>query len=318
MTQMANVLTFGETMALLTSEEPGALKDAPLFKRSVCGAEMNVSVGLTRLGHCVSYISRVGQDPFGEHILDFMEAQKISARFIGVDAQWRTGMQLKEKTTDGRDPLVINFRKGSAFSHITIEELPPMDWQQIDHLHVTGITAGLSMDARTTMLHLMDTAREHGAPISFDPNLRPTLWASQEEMTRVINEVAAHADIVLPGHGEGKILTGEKEPEAIADTYLARGAKTVIVKLGTDGAFTKNNDGSMFHTRAFPVTHIVDTVGAGDGFAVGVLSGILEGLSLQEAVRRGAAIGALVVMTAGDNEGLPTKDQLRAFMQRNQ
>ena len=315
---MANVLTFGETMALLTAESPGALKDAPLFKRSVCGAEMNVSVGLTRLGHCVSYISRVGQDPFGEHILDFMEAQKISARFIGADAQWRTGMQLKEKTMDGRDPLVINFRKGSAFSHITIEELPPVDWQQIDHLHVTGITAGLSMDARTTMLHLMDTAREHGAPISFDPNLRPTLWASQEEMTRVINEVAAHADIVLPGHGEGKILTGEKEPEAIADTYLARGAKTVIVKLGTDGAFTKNNDGSMFHTRAFPVTHIVDTVGAGDGFAVGVLSGILEGLSLQEAVRRGAAIGALVVMTAGDNEGLPTKDQLRAFMQRNQ
>ena len=91
---MANVLTFGETMALLTAESPGALKDAPLFKRSVCGAEMNVSVGLTRLGHCVSYISRVGQDPFGEHILDFMEAQKISARFIGVDAQWRTGMQL--------------------------------------------------------------------------------------------------------------------------------------------------------------------------------------------------------------------------------
>ena len=137
-------------------------------------------------------------------------------------------------------------------------------------------------------------------------------------MTRVINEVAAHADIVLPGHGEGKILTGEKEPEAIADTYLARGAKTVIVKLGTDGAFTKNNDGSMFHTSAFPVTHVVDTVGAGDGFAVGVLSGILEGLSLPEAVRRGAAIGALVVMTAGDNEGLPTKDQLRDFMQRNQ
>lgn len=315
---MANVLTFGETMALLTAESTGALKDAPLFKRSVCGAEMNVSVGLTRLGHCVSYISRVGQDPFGEHILDFMGVQKISARFIGVDTQWRTGMQLKEKTMDGRDPLVVNFRKGSAFSHITIEELPPVDWQQIDHLHVTGITAGLSMDARTTMLHLMDTAREHGAPISFDPNLRPTLWASQEEMTRVINEVAAHADIVLPGHGEGKILTGEKEPEAIADTYLARGAKTVIVKLGTDGAFTKNNDGSMFHTSAFPVTHVVDTVGAGDGFAVGVLSGILEGLSLPEAVRRGAAIGALVVMTAGDNEGLPTKDQLRDFMQRNQ
>ena len=66
------------------------------------------------------------------------------------------------------------------------------------------------------------------------------------------------------------------------------------------------------------MTHVVDTVGAGDGFAVGVLSGILEGLSLPEAVRRGAAIGALVVMTAGDNEGLPTKDQLRDFMQRNQ
>jgi 2-dehydro-3-deoxygluconokinase len=89
--------------------------------------------------------------------------------------------------------------------------------------------------------------------------------------------------------------------------------KTVVIKLGAEGAYT-SSEGQQFYTPGFPVTKVVDTVGAGDGFAVGLVSGILEGLSLQEAVRRGTAIGALAVMSPGDNDGLPDRESLAAFI----
>ena len=311
---MANILTFGEPMALLMAEKYGPLKDVPLFRRRVSGAEVNIAIGLTRLGHSVSYISRVGQDPFGAHILDFLTEQQINTRYIEVDTADRTGIQLKEKPIDGQDPIVVNFRKGTAFSHISLDVIHTIDWQSINHLHVTGIPAGVSEKARRALNLLMDTARARQIPISFDPNLRPSLWKSKEEMVHIINEFAAKANIVLPGIGEGNILTGHDDAETIADTYLARGVDTVIVKLGGIGAFTKCSDGNSFHTPGFPVKEVIDTVGAGDGFAVGVLSALLEGRSLADAVQRGTAIGARSVMTAGDNEGLPTSQQLEAFL----
>jgi len=165
----------------------------------------------------------------------------------------------------------------------------------------------------------MDTAREKGVRISFDPNLRPALWKSREEMVETINHLAAKADIVLPGVGEGEILMGSRDPEKIADFYLNQpGSHTtiVVVKVGAEGSFVKTADGKSFHSPAFRVEHVVDTVGAGDGFAVGTISALLEGQTLEEAVHRGAAIGALAVMVRGDNEGLPTRKQLKAFMEK--
>ena len=135
-------------------------------------------------------------------------------------------------------------------------------------------------------------------------------------MVRVMNALAAMADIVLPGLGEGRLLTGQETPEAIADFYLGGVTHTVILKVGAKGAFCKCSDGSSFEAEGFPVEHVVDTVGAGDGFAVGVVSALLEGLSLPQAVRRGNAIGALAVLSPGDSEGLPTREQLEAFLSK--
>ena len=151
--------------------------------------------------------------------------------------------------------------------------------------------------------------RAAGRTISFDPNLRPTLWASPERMREVLNELALRADWVLPGIGEGLMLTGAETPEGIARFYRDRGVSTVVVKLGAEGAYFDSDD-RRGRVAGFPVTKVVDTVGAGDGFAVGVISGMLEGCDLETAVRRGAWIGARAVQVLGDTEGLPTRAQL--------
>ena len=101
----------------------------------------------------------------------------------------------------------------------------------------------------------------------------------------------------------------------IAGYYLQRGVQIVVIKMGgSHGTYIRTADGQEYYVPSYHVDHIVDTVGAGDGFAVGFTSAILDGLNLEDAARRGAAIGAMAIQVAGDNEGLPTREKLEAFM----
>ena len=91
------------------------------------------------------------------------------------------------------------------------------------HLHLTGVAAAVSPTLRSLCHKALDSAKAHGNTVSFDPNLRPSLWQSDEKMVQEINALAFKCDIVLPGVSEGRVLVGSEEPEAIADFYLAHG-----------------------------------------------------------------------------------------------
>lgn len=309
---MAKVLTIGEAMGLLIADRPGDLAEVERFSRHVCGAELNYAVGMARLGHDVSYISKVGGDPFGRSIRAFLQDNGIHTDYVQTDEAHMTGFQMKERVLEG-DPKVANIRKYTAFSFMTPDDLQGICWDGVTHLHTTGIPLALSPSCRQTVVALMKEARRRGVSVSFDTNLRPMLWPDTETMASVINDAAQYADIVMPGLSEGKILTGLDDEKAVAGYYLERGAKLVVIKLGgSSGAYICDGT-SECYVPSYRVDHVVDTVGAGDGFAVGFTSAWLEGLSMEEAARRGAAVGAMVIQVAGDNEGLPTRDQLAAF-----
>lgn len=309
---MAKVLTIGEAMGLLIACRPGDLAEVEQFSRHVCGAELNYAVGMARLGHDVSYISKVGGDPFGRSIRAFLKDNGIHTDYVQTDEAHMTGFQMKERVLEG-DPAVANIRKYTAFSFMTPDDLQGICWDGVPHVHTTGIPLALSPSCRQTVVALMKEARRRGVSVSFDTNLRPMLWPDTETMASVINDAAQYADIVMPGLSEGKILTGLDDEQAIAGYYLERGAKLVVIKLGgSNGTYVAGSEGGQY-VPSYRVDHVVDTVGAGDGFAVGFTSAWLEGLSMEEAARRGAAVGAMVIQVAGDNEGLPTREQLAAF-----
>lgn len=310
---MCEILTLGEPMALFLASQKGELDKIEEFTKLVAGAEVNFAIGMARLGHEVAYITKLGEDPFGTYINRFLLENNIDTRYVTYDAEHFTGFQLKSKVEIG-DPEVFYFRRHSAASHLHAEDVSNILWDKVKHLHLTGIPPALSSTCREVSYKLMAAAREKGISISFDTNLRPQLWKSKEEMVSVINDLAFRSDLVLPGVNEGKILTGSDDPNQIADFYLKEGVSTVVIKLGKKGAFVKTQDTS-FEVQGFKVEKVVDTVGAGDGFAVGVVSGLRAGLSLKEAVVRGNGIGALAVMFPGDNDGLPNSRQLESYLQ---
>lgn len=298
-------------MAMFVAKTPGALHEVEEFTRLLAGAEVNVAIGLTRLGHSVSYVTKLGYDPFGTYIENKLKEEGIFAQ-VTKDKNHFTGYQLKNKVSEG-DPEVFYFRKNSAASCLSEEDVEKVDLEGAKVLHVTGIPPALSKSTRRATYRLIERARRHGMLISFDPNLRPSLWESREEMIEVINDIASKADIVLPGTGEGLVLMGSEEPEKIAQYYRENGAKTVIVKAGEKGAYVSSEEKCGYY-EGYKVETVVDTVGAGDGFAVGVLSAYLENMTIEQMVDRGNAIGSIQVSVASDNEGLPTKEELERYM----
>jgi dehydrogluconokinase len=303
-----DILSFGETMAMFVAEQAGDLASVSAFHKRIAGADSNVAIGLSRLGLKVAWLSRVGADSLGRFVVGTLEKEGLDCRHVDVDAAHPTGFQLTSRADDGSDPVVEYFRRGSAASHLSPHSIVP-ELLKARHLHATGIPPALSETARHMSFELMTRMRDAGRSVSFDPNLRPSLWASEQQMISEINRLAALAHWVLPGLSEGRLLTGFEDPADIAAFYLDQGAEAVAIKLGPHGAYYRTHLDAGF-VAGVPVETVVDTVGAGDGFAVGMISALLENHSFADAVKRANWIGSRAVQSRGDMEGLPTRAEL--------
>jgi len=261
----------------------------------------------------VAWVSRLGADSFGRYIRRALEAEGIDCTAVATDTTRPTGFMLKSRALEGQDPVVEYFRRGSAASALSAADFDPARFLAARHLHVTGITPALSASCAELVEQAMTAMRAAGRTVSFDPNLRPKLWPSREAMAAHLNRLAGLADWVLPGIAEGRTLTGLDAPEDIAAFYLDRGARAVLVKLGAEGAYWRTRTGAG-RVPGVQVTHIVDTVGAGDAFAAGALSGGLEGLDWPRALARANWVGAQVIQVVGDMDGLPRRDHLPAAL----
>ena len=310
-----DVVTYGEAMAMFVATQDGDLAKVHSFIKRAAGAELNVATGLARLGFRVGWASRVGRDSFGRFVLQTLASEGIDSTAVTIDDRYPTAFQLKSRNDDGSDPEIEYFRKGSAASHLSIADYRPDYFMAARHLHLSGVAPAISASSLELAFHIASEMRAAGKSISFDPNLRPALWSSRAVMADRLNALASYADWVLPGLEEGRILTGLASPHEIAGFYLARGAGGVIIKLGSAGAYLRTADQEATIPAA-PVAKVIDTVGAGDGFAVGVINALLEGRDAHFAATRGNLIGARAIQVIGDSEGLPTRKQLELEQHR--
>jgi 2-dehydro-3-deoxygluconokinase len=306
MTSSFDVVTFGETMVLLTPAERGTLEYATAYHAAIGGAESNSAIGLARLGHSVCWVSRVGRDPFGSRILKILRGEGIDVSRVESCAEAQTGIMFKEPGP-GNTTRIYYYRRQSAAAALRVE---PFDSLRAKYLLVTGITPALSDSNRKLTFDVVDRFRAAGTKVAFDPNMRFRLW-SADEARSVFIELARKCDVLIPSLVEAEILTGLKEIEAMLGELLALGPSQVVVKAGDKGAWFADSKERGF-CPCYPVPE-ADPVGAGDAFCAGLVSGLLDGTPLPEAVQRGAALGAFCASTFGDYQGLPTRSELKAF-----
>ncbi|MFJ5621611.1 sugar kinase [Peribacillus loiseleuriae] len=308
-----DVVSLGETMILFSPEETGQLRYNRNFSSRVAGAESNTLIGLAKLGYLTGWVSRVGRDELGKRILASIRGEGVDTSFVKEDENAKTGLFLKERTT-ADSARVFYYRHQSAASKMMPADLDESYIAKAKFLYITGITPALSESCKDTVFHAIELAEKNGLKIVFDPNIRTTLLDETTGRATLL-AIAAKSDVILPGMSEGEYLFQTTDCEEIADECKRLGAQTAIVKLGEKGAYYSTNLESGY-VDAYPVDRVIDPIGAGDGFACGVLSGMLDELPIIEAVKRGCAIGAIVTTVNGDIEGLPDKERLKEYMNR--
>ena len=197
-----DVALLGEAMLLLVADRSGPLEQVQSFHKRTAGAETNVAIGLARLGLAVGWASRLGDDSMGRYLLAEMRGEGVDCSRVVLAAGERTGFQFKGRVTDGSDPPVEYHRAGSAASRMTAADIDAAWLKSARHLHVTGVFPAVSANCHEATRRAIALAREAGCSISFDPNLRPTLWSSQAAMREALNALAAQCDWVLLDAGD--------------------------------------------------------------------------------------------------------------------
>jgi 2-dehydro-3-deoxygluconokinase len=300
-----DVLTFGESLVSLRSAGP--LASGATLSMHLAGAEANVAVALARLGHRAAWAGRVGTDELGEFVLRHLRAEGVHVDGVARDPERPPGLMFLEQRTADLTRVQYH-RAGSAGSALCVDDLRAPLATGARILHATGITPALSDSARKAALWAVESAVDAGTPVSLDVNYRARLW-SREEARAVLVPLASHASIVIASEDELDLVgTPGADECTIVAGLRQRGVETVLVKLGSAGARAHTRDGVQ-RTEALAVT-AVDTVGAGDAFTAGYLSGQLDGLDLAGCLRRAVTLGAFAVSTRGDWEGLPRRHEL--------
>ncbi|MBT2519503.1 sugar kinase [Arthrobacter sp. ISL-28] len=311
---------------MVSLRSDGPLSAGGSLSMHVAGAESNVAVGAARLGHRVRWAGVVGADPHGEFILRQLRSEGVEV-YHRKEAARNTGvMFLEQRTADVS--RAFYYRAGSAGSTLSIPDVHAALRDGARAVHLTGITAALSPEARRAVEYAAERATGEGILVSLDVNYRAKLW-SRDEARAALAPIARHAaiviasedelDLVAPGADPGQDPDSDPDsgPAAglsdadeflLAKRLLEQGVREVVVKRGAAGAAAYTADG-RWEVPAVPVTSI-DTVGAGDAFTAGYLSALLDGEDVAGRLQRGAVAGAFAVSTAGDWEGLPSTGEL--------
>ncbi|RDW22150.1 2-keto-3-deoxygluconate kinase [Oceanobacillus arenosus] len=304
---MHDVITIGESMITLSPSVKGRLKFAKTFEKKVGGAELNVAIGCSRLGLHTGWISRLGKDDFGEYILNFARGEGVDVSQIGLVNDYPTSLNFKEIKADGTTKTIY-YRHKSPILTLRPEDLDESYIKQAKILHLTGIYPAINPVNIPVMERAIDLAKQHGVKVSLDPNIRLRMW-SKEEAREVLRKLLPKVDILLAGDEEMDIIIGEKDPKRIISEVKEIGVSFIAIKQGDKGSVGYYN-GEIVEAPAIKASNVIDTVGAGDGFDAGILYGIVQNWPLEKTLTFANAIGSMVVSVVGDNEGLPSYEEV--------
>ena len=306
---MYDVVTFGEAMIRLSPPHSQRLEQARSLDLNVGGAELNVAVGVTRLGMKSAWVSKLPKNGLGWLIRDRAQEFGVDCSHIVWSDKGRTGIYFVEFGASPRASSVLYDRANSAISMVQPGEI---DWAKIfsgsKHFHLSGITPALSASAAEVTAEALKAAKKAGCTVSYDLNYRKKLW-TPADAKRVQEPLMADVDVLITTEEDTHVVFGIKEKdygtvaEKLAETFKF---KIVAITLREDLSVLRNNwtaiayqDGKIFKDRKYEV-EIVDRVGAGDSFTAGFLYGWIKEKDIQKGVQYGNAFAALKHTVPGD------------------
>lgn len=317
---MPELITLGELLIDFVPTVSGvSLAEATTFKKAPGGAPANVAVGAARLGVSTGFMGKVGEDAFGRFLAQTLEQAGVDISALCFSGEARTALAFVSLRADGERDFMF-YRHPSADMLYRPEEVDAAYLRQAKIFHFGSISL-ISEPARGATLHAVEFARQAGALISYDPNLRLQLWPDLALAREGLLLGWQYAQIAKISQEELEFLTGEKEMEHGVELLWQPNLRLLVVTQGKDGCsyFTPQFHG---HVAGFPVA-AVDATGAGDAFVAALLAGLIRSPQawddqdeIARICRYANAAGALTTTQRGAIPALPAAAQVEAFLRQ--
>lgn len=304
----------------LIAAEARDLDGAERFLRAGGGAPANVAVAAARLGARVAFVGALGHDPFGRALARRLEQERVDTSRL----RWvpeRTSLAFVASNRGGIPDFI--FYRG-ADAALRADDIPIDIVTDTAFVYVSSM-ALLSEPSAGATRYAAEAARERGALVAVDPNLRPSSWPSAKRMRDAVAPLVRGAQVLKLNDVEARFLTDRVEPGAAART-LGDEDTLVVVTLGQDGCLWQW--AGCQETVAAPEVHVADTTGAGDAFMGALLTELaqagftptartpLDLAAVREAVRFAAAAGAAACAHTGAMTALPDRAEVERLLTR--
>jgi 2-dehydro-3-deoxygluconokinase len=286
-------------MAVITPAKPESLLRAEECLLGFGGAESNVAAHLAEFGYRTGWASRLGQDPFGDRIIEGLQARGVDVSMVSRDSDAPTGVYFKDPDL-GDGARTLYYRAGSAASRMAPGDSRNWPLEQTGWIHTSGINAALSASCSDLTHHLLAGAPAAGYKVSFDVNYRPALWSAETAGPRLL-ELANMATVVLVGLDEAETLWGCGTADDVS--ALLPGPRHLVIKdSATEAVEFVREDNDQQNVSRVPAhrVDVVEPVGAGDAFAAGYLAGLLRGDSPDDRLALGHSFAAWTLGTRAD------------------
>ena len=282
---MKRVVAIGELLIDFVPEEKGcALREVSHFERVAGGAPANVVTAVSRLGGEGVMVSQVGEDAFGEHIIEVLKKNGVDTTWVYRTKQANTGLAFVSLDATGNREFSF-FRNPSADLFLSPEQITPELMENGAVLHFCSVDL-VDHPVKQAHKRAIEVARERGMLVCFDPNVRLPLWESPEACQKAIREFLPCADIIKLSDDELEFVTGCSSVEDAAKQLFAMNCRLLLLTKGGDGSAAYTPSASA-EREALRVP-VADTTGCGDSFI---------GSFLYQLVRDGASKDTLSVLS---------------------
>jgi 2-dehydro-3-deoxygluconokinase len=304
-----DLLNVGESMLRFSVPAGRLLADAPAFDVHVAGTESNVAAAVARMGFKTRWLSRLPDNVLGHRIADTISGQGVDCSYLAWSDTDRVGTYFLEFGASPRPTRVLYDRSPSAARSMDETTFDLSLVNQARMIHLTGITVALSEGCSRLVEAIINRANESKIPIVFDVNYRALLWSHKECRSRLSPLLSKVDTLIVSKRDLGPIFEIQGDAAAAAkELHQLFGTPRVAITTGDQGAAGLEN-GHTVLAPGYPV-EMIDRIGAGDSFAAGVISGLLEG-DFMRGLRYGVAMSALQLTTEGDLFRLSRKDVLQ-------
>ena len=306
MSEKLDIITIGESLIELSTSEN--LTTAKSLDKYYGGDTLTTAIAALRLGSKVGFISRIGMDCFKDYLMESWQEEGLDISHV-KPVQGINGLYMVSKAQDCSSKEFSFYRKKTAATNLSIDDISTEYIQSASLIYTTGITQSLSISAREAVLEAFKIAKENGITTAYDPNFTTKIW-TEDEAKEAFNDIAEHIDIIFLNERYDSKVVIESESRDNAIKYMwDKGISTVILKSISEKGYYVGSHGKTEFVK-FLNEDVVDDTGAGDAFNGGVLHGITSGMSPFKAVSLGSVVAGLQIKNYGAVKSIPTKEEV--------